>query len=67
MPLRKGTSKATFRKNVQEFQTGERFRKTKAKSGTGQAIKQAYAVAWRAKRNSAAKKAAKKRRRGGHK
>ena len=57
MPLRKGTSKATFNKNVAEFQTGERFAKTKAKSGTGQAIKQAYAVAWKQKREAARKKA----------
>jgi len=61
MPLRKGTSKATFNKNVEEFQTGKRFARTKAKSGTGQAIKQAYAVAWRQKRAAAAKKAAKRR------
>lgn len=62
MPMRKGKSKATFKKNVEEFQTGERFARTKAKSGTGQAIKQAYAVAWRQKRAAAAKKAASTRR-----
>ena len=61
MPLRKGTSKGTFDKNVKEFQTGPRFARTKAKSGTGQAIKQAYAVAWRQKRAAAAKKAANRR------
>lgn len=62
MPLRKGTSKRTFKKNVQEFQTGTRFKKTQAKSGTGQAIKQSYAAAWRQKRSAAAKKAAATRR-----
>lgn len=62
MPLRKGTSKRTFHKNVEEFQTGQRFARTKAKSGTGQAIKQAYAAAWRQKRKSAAaKRTARKR------
>ena len=63
MPLKPGTSKQTFKKNVEEFQTGQRFARTKAKSGTGQAIKQAYAVAWRQKRKAAAKKAAAGRRR----
>lgn len=66
MPMRKGTSQGTFKKNVEEFKTGSRFAKTKAKSGTGQAIKQAYAAAWRAKRTAAAKKAAKSRRRKTH-
>jgi hypothetical protein len=61
--MRKGTSKGTFKKNVEEFQTGERFRKTAAKSGRGQAIRQAYAAAWRQKRAATAKKAAKTRRR----
>lgn len=63
MPLRKGTSKRTFKKNVAEFQTGDRFKQTEAKSGRGQAIRQAYAAAWRQRRSAAAKKAAKKRRR----
>lgn len=62
MPLRKGTSRRTFKKNVEEFQTGERFAHTKAKSGTRQAIKQSYAAAWRQKRQATAKKAAKYRR-----
>ena len=54
MPLKPGTSKQTFKKNVEEFQTGQRFARTRAKSGTGQAIKQAYAVAWRQRRKAAA-------------
>lgn len=63
MPLHKGTSKRTFDTNVAEFQTGDRFKQTQAKSGTQQAIKQSYAAAWRQKRSAAAKKAARKRRR----
>lgn len=63
MPLRKGTSQATFKKNVEEFQTGNHFAATEAKSGRRQAIRQAYAAAWRQKRSAAAKKAARKRRR----
>jgi hypothetical protein len=61
MPLRKGTSKRTFDKNVAEFETGERFAKTRAKSGLGQAIKQSYAAAYRQKRVAARKKAARGR------
>lgn len=66
MPLHKGTSKATFQKNVEEFQTGPRFAETKAKNGTGQAIKQSYAAAYRQKRVAAAKKAARGRRKTKH-
>jgi hypothetical protein len=64
MPLKKGTSKKTISKNIEEFHGGETYKRTKAKSGKKKADKQAVAVALSKARESGAKiprkKAAKK-------
>ena len=44
MPLIKGKSKATKKKNFHEFRHGKTFRKTAAKYGKRRALKQMQAV-----------------------
>lgn len=45
MPLKPGRSKATIRKNIEEFHTGKTYAHTKRKFGKKRADKQAVAVA----------------------
>lgn len=64
MPLKKGTSRKTVSKNIEEFHEGDTYERTKAKFGKKKADKQAVAVALNKARESGAKipkkKAAKK-------
>ncbi len=55
MPLKKGTSKKTISKNIEEFHGGETYEHTKAKFGKKKADKQAVAVALSKARESGAK------------
>ena len=55
MPLKKGTSKETTRKNFEEFGKGRTYSKTKKKFGKDRANKQRIAVVLHNKRKSAAK------------
>ena len=55
MPLKKGTSKKTISKNIEEFHGGETYNRTKAKSGKKKADKQAVAVALSKARESGGK------------
>ncbi len=45
MPLKKGSSKATVSKNIEEFHGGKTYSATEAKFGKEKADKQAVAVA----------------------
>ena len=54
--LKKGSSKATMRKNFEEFGQGKTYAKTKAKSGKKAADKQRVAVVMRAAGKSRSKK-----------
>lgn len=56
MPLRKGTSKATTRKNFDEFGRGKTYARTKRKSGKKRADKQRIAVVLSNKRKAAHKR-----------
>jgi len=56
MPLLKGRSPRTFKTNVREFMEGNTFKRTRAKFGTGVAIRQAYAAAHSAQRGSRKKR-----------
>lgn len=68
MPLKKGKSRETISKNIEEFHDSDTYAATKRKSGKKAADKQAVAVALstaresgaRIPRKKAAKKAAKK-------
>jgi hypothetical protein len=64
MPLKKGKSRETVSKNIEEFHDSDTYNRTKAKSGKKKADKQAVAVALSKARESGAripkKKAAKK-------
>lgn len=53
MPLRKGTSKATVKKNFEEFGQGKTYARTKAKFGKKKANAQRVAVVLSTKRKSA--------------
>jgi hypothetical protein len=61
MPLRKGTGKATTRKNFEEFGRGKTYRRTKKRFGKRRADKQRIAVVLANKRKSAARKKSHKR------
>lgn len=52
MPLRKGTSRATVRKNFEDFGAGKTYAHTRAKFGKKRADKQRIAVVLREKRLS---------------
>lgn len=56
MPLKRGTSKATVSKNIEEFHGGKTYEHTKSKFGKARADKQAIAVAMSEKRRSGGKK-----------
>jgi hypothetical protein len=53
MPLKKGTSKETTRKNFEEFGSGKTYSRTKKKFGKDRANKQRIAVVLKNKRQSA--------------
>lgn len=53
MPLKKGTSKATTRKNFEEFGAGKTYSATKKRFGKKRADKQRIAVVLKNKRESA--------------
>jgi len=53
MPLKKGTSKETTRKNFEEFGAGKTYSRTKKKFGKDRANKQRIAVVLKNKRQSA--------------
>lgn len=55
MPMKKGTSRETISKNIEEFHGGERYAATKRKSGKKAADKQAVAAALNEARESGAK------------
>ena len=52
MPLRKGTSRATTRKNFEEFGAGRTYSATKKRHGKKKADKQRIAVVLKNKRKS---------------
>ena len=52
MPLRKGKSKATVSKNIEEFHTGPKYAHTARVFGKRRADKQAIAVALHSARES---------------
>lgn len=52
MPLHKGTSRATVKKNFEEFGKGKTYAHTKAKFGKEDADKQRIAVVLKEKRKS---------------
>ena len=65
MPLKKGTSKETTRKNFEEFGAGRTYAKTKKKLGKDRANKQRIAVVLKNKRESAKGKKRSKGRKAG--
>lgn len=52
MPLRKGKSRETIKKNIEEFHGGKTYERTKRKFGKATAEKQAVAVALTSARKS---------------
>lgn len=56
MPLLKGRSLTTFRKNIREFHTGKTYARTRAKFGKKVADKQAVAAAYSARGEGRTKK-----------
>jgi hypothetical protein len=62
MPLKKGKSKKTISKNIRELHKGKTFARTKRKSGTKKANKQAVAIALNTARKSKTRRKASVRR-----
>jgi site-specific recombinase XerD len=56
MPLKKGKSKKTVSRNIRELHKGKTFARTKRKSGTRKANKQAVAIALNTARKSKTKR-----------
>jgi hypothetical protein len=61
MPLLRGKSKATKRKNFHEFRHGKTFKRTAAKFGKKRALKQMQAVVLSTARKGGKRKRAAKR------
>ena len=55
MPLKRGSSRATISKNIQEFTGGNTYNKTAKKFGKAKARRQAVAVALNTARKSGAR------------
>jgi hypothetical protein len=56
MPLLKGRSLTTFRRNIREFHTGKTYARTRAKFGKKTADKQAVAAAYSARSGAKSKR-----------